>query len=110
MKARIILPIAAVLLCFIWINNECVKTGYEITALKSRKIELLNTGRVLQVEISALKSAERIEVMARNDLNMIIPDKYETITVPQKKEEGAGIFAAFKSGAAKTAGFIFSIF
>ena len=110
MKAGMITLIAVALLAFLLVNNECMKTGYEINKLKAKKMELLNTGRILQIEASSLKSAERVEVIARTDLNLIVPDKYETITVQQGKEEGKGFFSSIKNGVEKTVGFIFSIF
>ncbi|MFH1824727.1 MAG: septum formation initiator family protein [Candidatus Firestonebacteria bacterium] len=85
MKTIVVLLISALL--YIGLNVECIKTGYEINKLKFKKIELTNENKILRIEIAKLKSLERIETVAREELGLVTPDKFETITLFEDKEE-----------------------
>lgn len=85
MKVIIILLISVLL--YIGLNVECIKTGYEINKLKLEKMELTNENKILRIEIAKLKSLERIETVARTELGLVTPDKFETITLFEVKEK-----------------------
>ncbi len=95
------------LIVYVWISAQCVSTGIEISRLKFRKAELLNLNRMTGAEISGLRSAERVEKMARNDLGLVIPDKFENILVPEKKRADSGFFGAARDWIANTIGYVF---
>jgi cell division protein FtsL len=85
MKIVIILLVLGLL--YIGLNVECIKTGYEINKLKLKKIELINENNSLKVELAKERSLERIESIARGELGLITPEKFETIVLPEVKEE-----------------------
>lgn len=87
MKTAVIL--LALVLFYLGMSVECQKTKYEIDKLRTKKEELINYGKILQIEAAKLKSLERIEGIARNDLGLITPDSFETITLLEKNERGS---------------------
>ena len=101
MKA-IVLLLASVLF-LVFLNLENVRTGYEINKLEKKRAELTNYNRILNIEISKLKSMERIESVAKKDLNLTTPDKFETLLLSQKEDNSTGFFG-------KALSFILSIF
>jgi cell division protein FtsL len=90
-------------LFFVFLNLENVKTGYDIDKLEKRKTELINYNKMLQVEVSKMKSLERVESVAKNDLGLSTPEKIETIVMVEKEEKDDGFFK-------KTLSFILKIF
>ena len=102
-----ILVIVAGLITYVWISTQCVSTGIEITKLKARRAELLNLNRITGVEISGLRSAERVEKIARNELGFVLPEKYENITVPENVEKDKSALSGVKDWFAKTIGYVF---
>lgn len=101
MKAIVLLLISVLFLVFL--NLENVRTGYEINKLEKKRAELTNYNRILNIEISKLKSLERIESVAKKDLNLTTPDKFETLVLTQKEEGSTGFFS-------KALSFVLSIF
>ena len=103
--------IAAVLLLgYVWMNMECVSTGYDLTKLSKKKQELLNDNRMLQVEAASLRASERIETIARNDLGFITPDKFETLMSEEKTNPKSGVMESVANFLKKAGSFILSIF
>ncbi|MFH1074079.1 MAG: hypothetical protein V1752_03225 [Candidatus Firestonebacteria bacterium] len=100
---KIITGLLITVLSFIWLNLDNVRTGYEVNKLEKKKAELINYNRISNIEISKLKSLERIESVARKELNLTTPDKFETLSLVQKPEEPKGFFN-------KIISFILSIF
>jgi cell division protein FtsL len=90
-------------LFIVWLNLENVRVGYDIGKLEKKKAELANYNRILNIEISKLGSLERIESVAKNELNLTTPDKFEVLTLIRKEEEKNGIFK-------KALSFVLSIF
>lgn len=60
-------------LFYIWSRVQIVQNGYDINALKNRQYHLLEANKKLQVELSTLKSPQRIEQIAREKLGMQSP-------------------------------------
>ncbi len=100
---KIIVSLLLAVLFLVFLNLENVRTGYEINKLEKKKAELANYNRVLNIEISRLRSLERIENVARKELNLTTPDKFETLILAQKEETPKGFFN-------KALSFILSIF
>ena len=107
MKHRWIIIIVAGLVTYVWISTQCVSTGIEIGRLKSRRAELLNLNRMTGVEISGLRSAERVEKIARMDLGLVLPEKFENITVPESNDKDKSALSGVKDWLAKTIGYVF---
>jgi len=100
---KIITGLLIAVLFFVWLNLDNVRTGYEINKLEKKKSELTNYNRILNIEISKLRSLERIESVAKTELNLTTPDKFETLVLVQAPEEPKGIFN-------KVFSFVLSIF
>jgi cell division protein FtsL len=85
--------IGLLIIAFLWISTQIYVTsmGYTISSLQKEMHRLENLQRMLLVDISSLRAAERIEKMATK-MGLIIPDKVEVIYLPKpnyitKKEE-----------------------
>ncbi|GEM_PF-6389476 len=107
MKHWRIIVIVVGLITYVWISTQCVSTGIEIGKLKARRAELLNLNRMTGVEISGLRSAERVEKIARNDLGFVLPEKYENLTVPENTDKDKSALSGVKDWFAKTLGYVF---
>jgi len=106
-KNWLIIVIVAGLITYVWISTQCVSTGIEIGKLKARRAELQNLNRMTGVEISGLRSAERVEKKARTELGFVLPEKYEDITVPENKDKEKSALTGVKDWFAKTLGYVF---
>lgn len=75
------------LLAFIWISVQLHVTsmGYTISRLERQMHQSENLQRMLLVEVSSLRSAERIEKIA-SSMGLIIPDKVDIISIPQSQD------------------------
>ena len=108
---RIMIVIACILsMAFVWVQIESVKTGYDLNKLNLRKTELTNGCKIMQIELSTLKSSERIEAIARKDLGLINPDKFERVVLPKQEKKSSGIFQAIGTGFQSVLSSIISIF
>ena len=107
MKNWWLIAIVVVLITYVWISTQCVSTGIEISKLKARRAELLNLNRMTGVEISGLRSAERVEKIARTDLGLVVPEKYEDVLVPEAEKKDKSLLGEAKDWIAKTIGYVF---
>jgi cell division protein FtsL len=80
-----ILALAGLLFFHSWIQNQMVSLGYEIQNLDAREAELLRAQRSLVLEEETLKNPERIDLIARQDLNML-PVRPSQVLVPQYED------------------------
>ncbi len=60
--------------------------GYKVERLEQQKTTLQRQIARSQAEVGALKSLDRIEAKARNEMKMIPPDKYLYVTVDRLPE------------------------
>lgn len=66
----IIIVIVVLALVSVWEKNRITKSGYEISSLQKRKIDLIEENRLLELQISKQLSGERIyKVIAAMDLH-----------------------------------------
>src|ERR1041385_3064446 len=63
--------LAAVLLFYAWVRNRLVTLGYEEQNLQKREQVLTRSQQSLILEEEVLKSPDRIDAIARNELGMI---------------------------------------
>jgi cell division protein FtsL len=61
-------------LAHVWVRLQVVRIGYQISHETEREKRLLQTHRKLQVERALLRSPERLERLARERLNLTMPD------------------------------------
>lgn len=62
--------VAGSLLFFSWIRIHIVNTGYEIQGLVAQEESLLRTQKALMLEEETLRNPQRIEIIARSELQM----------------------------------------
>lgn len=68
-------------LFYIWSRVQIVQTGYEINEIKKQQRILLEEGKKFQMELSLLKSPERVKKVAENTHGMIMPSQNDIIEI-----------------------------
>ena len=61
-------------LAHVWVRLQVVRLGYQISQETDREKRLQQVHRKLQVERALLRSPERLERLARERLNLSMPD------------------------------------
>ena len=61
-------------LAHVWVRLQVVRLGYQISTETEREKRLQQLHRKLQVERALLRSPERLERLARERLNLTMPD------------------------------------
>jgi len=61
-------------LAHVWVRLQVVRLGYQISHETEREKRLQQVHRKLQVERALLRSPERLERLARDRLNLTMPD------------------------------------
>lgn len=61
-------------LAHVWVRLQVVRLGYQISRETDREKRLQQVHRKLQVERALLRSPERLERLARDRLNLSMPD------------------------------------
>ena len=69
-------------LFYAWCRVQCVDAGYGIDKETRRRQALIKERNTLNIELARLKSPERIEVIARTRLGLVMPDAKQTVTLP----------------------------
>ena len=77
-----ILVIFCTFLFYVWQHIQVIKIGYKINKLQTQLEELKNKNRYLRVEVNYLKSLDRIEKIAKEELKMVKPRNEDTIIIP----------------------------
>jgi len=70
------------LFVYTWCRVQCVRTGYEITDVSEEHRRLLTIEQNLMIELTRLRSPERIERIARQKLGLVSPTPEQIIVVP----------------------------
>lgn len=68
-------------LFYIWSRVQIVQTGYRINALKNERVELANGSKRFKVELSVLRSPQRLERIAGEKLGMILPGRERIVGI-----------------------------
>jgi cell division protein FtsL len=102
MRAIVALVIVAgALLFYSWVRSQIVNTGYESQQLFAEKESLLRIQKQLILEEETMKSPERIDTIARNELHMT-PLRPNQILLQQPYDAGRSsstVMAMVDSGA-----------
>lgn len=69
------------LLFYTWCRVQCIRTGYEITRETEKHEKLIKRQNNLKIEISRLKSPERIARIAKFELGLALPGPGQVIVV-----------------------------
>lgn len=72
----------AELLLYTWSRIQCTKTGYAIARETKNYRELLSLQKNLKIELTQLKSPDRIAKIARNQLGLDIPKPKQIRSMP----------------------------
>lgn len=67
---------------YVWSNFEGTQLGYSISRLKSEERQLLNINQQLKVELAYLKSSERLERVALEELGMKWATRDQVVVLP----------------------------
>lgn len=77
--------VASVLIYYSWVRSHFISVGYDSQNLKAEESVLLHTQQSLILEEETLKNPERIDHIARNDLNLVPVRPVQLIT-PQVQD------------------------
>lgn len=70
------------LFIYTWCRVQYVRTGYEITKASDHQRELVKIRQNLMIELARLKSPERIERIAKQQLGLITPTPEQIMVIP----------------------------
>lgn len=73
--------IASLLFFYLWCRVTVVNLGYEVSTLNKINIELKEQNKRHSLELSRLKSPERLERVGRNNLKLEYPGKGKVILI-----------------------------
>lgn len=71
--------VALGLLAYTWQRYECLELSYQVEQLNQRQSQALELNRELRVELATLRSPARIDLLARNQLGMIVPQPTQIV-------------------------------
>ena len=66
-----VLPVAAALLGYVWLNVRLLNIGYEVYKLERALEQMEQTGRESEIEVSYLSSPQQVTVRAQEELGMV---------------------------------------
>jgi cell division protein FtsL len=75
------LVLMAVALLYVWSHVNMTKLEYQVAEAIGIRERLLEEQKKLKVEIATLKAPQRIEVIARNKLQMSYPERDQVILI-----------------------------
>jgi cell division protein FtsL len=81
----VLVPVGAALLGYTWIQLEVLRLGYRIESLERELHGLSRRERQLQLEASYLASPQRVERLARENLDMEPPRVEQMIFVEEPR-------------------------
>jgi cell division protein FtsL len=70
------------LLLYTWCRVQCVRVGYEISREADNYRKLIALQNNLKLEIARLKSPDRIERIAKDQLGLVTPAPEQMIIIP----------------------------
>ena len=73
--------VVALVFAFLWTRVSVVNTGYDISRANASKAALIEQNKRLRVEFLKLKSPERIEKIALNELDLVHPTGEQIVKV-----------------------------
>jgi len=70
------------LLFYTWCRVQVTRVGYEISEGTTHRQGLLTLQQSLKIELARLRSPDRIETIARDQLGLTIPTPEQVIIIP----------------------------
>ena len=74
-----------VAMVFVWSNVRLVGMAYEYQTLDKIKRSLLRENHLLHVEWESLRSLDRVQLLAKNEIGLREPESRQIVTVFLKK-------------------------
>ncbi|MFQ5596537.1 MAG: cell division protein FtsL [Nitrospiria bacterium] len=84
----LIVPMLVFAFLAVWQRDEIIRIGYRTETLQEKKRALLRVRKDLVAELSFLSTAERIEQIAREQLQMKPPDPSQRIYISMSHPDG----------------------
>lgn len=78
-----VLPMAAAVLGYIWLQVQVLNTSYDIGGLERELTEVGRTRSRLSLEVAQRSSLPLVEARAREELGMVVPAAESTIFWPE---------------------------
>ena len=75
------LVLMAVALLYVWSHVNMTRLEYQVAEEIGNRERLLEEQKKLKVEAATLKAPQRIEVIARNKLQMFYPERDQVISI-----------------------------
>jgi cell division protein FtsL len=72
----------AELLIYTWVRVQCVRMGYEISALTKEQQRLTELQANLKVELARLRAPQRIIPIAQEKLKLTLPTSKQMLVMP----------------------------
>jgi cell division protein FtsL len=72
----------AELLVYTWVRVQCVRVGYEISALTKEQQRLTELQANLKVELARLRAPQRIIRIAQEKLGLTLPTSKQIMVMP----------------------------
>jgi len=85
LMAFIIFAITGAFVFHLSVRFKGIRLGYETSKERSTQTRLLLERRELRLELASLKSPHRVEVEAKERLDMSVPDHRKIITIGKKR-------------------------
>ncbi len=73
--------IVAAVFAFLWTRVTVVRTGYEISRANAAEASLVEQNKRLRIEFLKLKSPDRIERIASNELDLVHPTGDQIVNI-----------------------------
>jgi cell division protein FtsL len=73
--------LTAVALLYVWSHVNMTKLEYQVAEALSTKQRLLEEQKKLRVAVATLKAPQRIEVIARDRLHMVYPERGQVVVI-----------------------------
>jgi cell division protein FtsL len=79
----VVIVLMAVALLYVWSHLNMTKLEYQVAEEIGVRERLLEEQKKLKVDVATLKAPHRIEVIARDKLQMTYPDRDQVILIKQ---------------------------
>ena len=76
------LVLIGVVLIHVWLRLQVVRFGYVLSTTSKLQTRLEQENRELKLELAKMTSPDRLEVLARQRLELVTPEKGQVVVLP----------------------------
>ena len=76
------LVLIGVVLIHVWLRLQVVRFGYVLSTTSKLQTRLEQENRELKLELAKITSPDRLEVLARQRLGLVTPEKGQVVVLP----------------------------